>query len=592
MKIRYLDGQRLYYAFLAGGSAVIQDKDTLNRINVFPVPDADTGTNLASTMRSIALGTKVSRSLRDTLRSIADAALLGARGNSGLIFAQFLHGLSREASNERRLTTLSFGELMARAVRHAYEAMLHPVEGTMLSVMRDWADSVFHYRQRTADFVELLSHSLRTARRSLRETPLKLSVLRRAHVVDAGAKGFVDFVEGVMDFVRAGRLRSLPQPGAEDLKSQPKVHSFKRGLSRRYCAEAVLPGPGLDLEKLRRTLEAYGDSAIVAGSEEKARFHIHTDKPADLFFELLGMGPAQHVKVDDMRRQMEAVRGRPHHLAIVTDSACDLPPEVLDKHRVHVLPFTLSFGERQFLDRLTILPQQFYRLLRDWPEHPATSLPSPSLIQSQLSFLADHYKSILAFSISSGLSGSCNALRQAAADFPAGKVRVIDTKTLSAGQGLIVLRAAEAAARGLGAEEIARLAEEWSRKTRLLVDVRTLRYMVRGGRVSPLKGFLAGLLNLKPIISLDENGKVVAWGKSIGRRANMEKILKMAAEEAGRRGLWNYAMVHALNQPRAELYAERLTPLLGRPPAFIQDIAPVIGVHNGVGVVAVCLMFV
>ncbi|MGB9006019.1 MAG: DAK2 domain-containing protein, partial [Candidatus Aminicenantales bacterium] len=175
MKIRYLDGQRLYYAFLAGGTAVIQDKDTLNRINVFPVPDADTGTNLASTMRSIALGTKVSRSLRDTLRSIADAALLGARGNSGLIFAQFLYGLSREASNERRLTTLSFGELMARAVRHAYEAILHPVEGTMLTVMRDWADSVFHYRQRTTDFVELLSHSLETARRSLRETPLKLS---------------------------------------------------------------------------------------------------------------------------------------------------------------------------------------------------------------------------------------------------------------------------------------------------------------------------------------------------------------------------------------------------------------------------------
>jgi len=591
MKIRYLNGKRLYYAFLAGGQAVIRDKEYLNRINVFPVPDADTGTNLASTMRSIASEAKAGGSLRDTLRSLADAALIGARGNSGLIFAQFVYGLSREASNERRLTTHSFGEMMARAVRHAYNAILHPVEGTMLSVMRDWADSVFHYRLKTADFVELLGHSLQTARRSLRETPLKLSVLARARVVDAGAKGFVDFVEGVMDFVRAGRLRSLPLPRAEDLKPQPKVHSFRRGLSRRYCAEAVLSGPGLDLERLRRSLQAYGDSAIVAGSEEKARFHVHTDRPADLFFELLGMGPAQHIKVDDMRRQMETVRGRPRRLAIVTDSACDLPPEVLDKHRVHLLPFTLSFGERQFLDRLTILPEQFYRLLRDWPEHPVTSLPSPSLVHSQLSFLADHYKSILVFSISSGLSGTCDALRQAAADFPAGKVRVIDTKTLSASQGLIVQRAAEAAARGLGAEEIGRLAEEWSRKTRILVDVQTLRYMVRGGRVSPLKGFLAKILNLKPIISLDENGKAVAWGKSIGRRANMEKILKMAAGEAGRRGLWNYAVVHALNRPRAEVYAERLTRLLGRPPAFIQDIAPVIGVHNGVGVVAVCLMF-
>ena len=591
MKIRYLNGKRLYYAFLAGGQAVIRDKEYLNRINVFPVPDADTGTNLASTMRSIASEAKAGGSLRDTLRSLADAALIGARGNSGLIFAQFVHGLSREAANERRLTTHSFGEMMARAVRHAYNAILHPVEGTMLSVMRDWADSVFHYRLKTADFVELLGHSLQTARRSLRDTPRKLSVLARARVVDAGAKGFVDFVEGVMDFIRAGRLRSLPQARPENHKALPKVHSFDRVLSRRYCAEAVLVGRDMDLDRLRRSLQAYGDSAIVAGSEEKARFHVHTDRPADLFFELQGIGRARHVKVDDMLRQMEAGRKRHSGPALVTDSACDLPAQAMDEHRIHVLPFTLSFGENEFLDKMTIQPEQFYRLLRERPEHPVTSLPSPSLIHSQLSFLADHYKSILVFSISSGLSGACNALRRAAADFPASKISIIDTKTLSAGQGLLVLRAAQAASQGVGHDEIVRLSEEWSRKTRLLVDIQTLRYMVRGGRVSALKGFLARLLNLKPIISLDESGKAVASGKSFGRRANMEKILKLTAEMTGRERLWNYAVVHALNRPRAEIYSRRLESLLGRPPAFIQDIAPVIGVHNGIGVVAVCLMF-
>jgi DegV family protein with EDD domain len=591
MKIRYLNGKRLYYAFLAGGQAVIRDKEYLNRINVFPVPDADTGTNLASTMSSIASEAKAGASLRDTLRSLADAALIGARGNSGLIFAQFVHGLSREAANERRLTTHSFGEMMARAVRHAYNAILHPVEGTMLSVMQDWADSVFHYRLKTADFVELLGHSLQTARRSLRDTPRKLSVLARARVVDAGAKGFVDFVEGVMDFIRAGHLRSLPLTRAENHKALPKVHSFDRGLSRRYCAEAILVGRDMDLDKLRRSLQAHGDSAIVAGSEEKVRFHVHTDRPADLFFELQGIGAARHIKVDDMLRQMEAGRKRRGGPALVTDSACDLPPQALDEHRIQVLPFTLSFGENEFLDKVTIQPEQFYRLLRERPEHPVTSLPSPTLVHSQLSFLADHYKSILVFSISSGLSGTCDALRRAAADFPASKISVIDTKTLSASQGLLVLRAAQAASRGVGHQEIVRLSEEWSRKTRILVDVQTLRYMVRGGRVSALKGFLARLLNLKPIISLDENGKAVAWGKSFGRRANMKKILKMAAGEADKQRLWNYAVVHALNRPRAEVYAERLSRLLGRPPAFIQDIAPVIGVHNGVGVVAVCLMF-
>jgi hypothetical protein len=310
MKIRYLNGKRLYYAFLAGGQAVMRDKEYLNRINVFPVPDADTGTNLASTMRPIATEAKPEGSLRDTLRSLADAALTGARGNSGLIFAQFVHGLSREASNEKHLTTLSFGEVMARAVRHAYNAILHPVEGTMLAVMRDWAESVFHYRLKTTDFVELLGHSLPTARRSLRDTPRKLSVLARAHVVDAGAKGFVDFVEGVMDFIRAGRLRSLPRQAArtENHRALPKVHSFTRGLSRRYCAEAVLVGRDMDLDRLRALMEEYGDSAIVAGSEEKARFHVHTDHPAELFSKLQGIGTVRQSKVDDMLRQKEAGR--------------------------------------------------------------------------------------------------------------------------------------------------------------------------------------------------------------------------------------------------------------------------------------------
>ncbi|MBM3296245.1 MAG: DegV family EDD domain-containing protein [Candidatus Aminicenantes bacterium] len=590
MKIRYLDGRRLHAAFLAGGEAVIQDRETLNRINVFPVPDADTGNNLASTMRSISLTTKPGRTLRETLRSIADAALMGARGNSGLIFAQFVQGISREAPDEPSFTTRSFGELAPRAVRHVQSSILNPVEGTMLTVMRDWAESLFHFRTRTSDFSELIHHSLEVARRSLRDTPKKLQVLARARVVDAGAKGFVDFVEGIHDFIRSGRLRRLVREAGETDAAPAKVHSFKEKADRRYCAEAILTGDGLDLERIRERLRAYGGSAIVAGSEEKARFHVHTDRPAELFFEMKDLGALGQVKVDDMKRQFQAAHARRSGTALVTDSACDLPPGFLEEHQVHLLPFTLSFGDTHFLDKLTITPEHFYRLLLSRPEHPTTSLPSPALARETLSFLAEHYDSVLVFSVSSGLSGSFEAVSKAAAEAGRGKARVVDTRTLSAAQGLIVMRAAEAAAAGAAAEDIARLAEEWRGRTRILVDVQTLRYMVRGGRVSPLKGLAARLLNLKPIVTLDENGKAAAWGKSFGRRANMDKIIRAAAEAAAGGTLWRYAVVHALNRPRAEEYARRLTGLLGRPPAFIQDIAPVIGVHNGIGAVAVCLM--
>jgi fatty acid kinase/fatty acid kinase fatty acid binding subunit len=591
MKIRYLNSRRLYLAFLAGGNAVIQDKDYLNRINVFPVPDADTGTNLAATMRSIAETAVVSRSLKTTLRSIADAALSGARGNSGLIFAQFLHSLSTEIENEQHLTVRTFAESVRRAAHSAHRAILHPVEGTMLTVMREWAEAVHQKAAKTADFVDLLHDSVLAAKQSLLDTPKKLSVLAKAGVVDAGAKGFVDFIEGVWHFTRDGELRDVSPPSAPSPEIPQKVHSFKEEITYRYCTEALLQGKDMDLEKVRAIMESYGDSAIVAGSEEKFRFHVHTNMPAELFSELKDVGSTIQIKVDDMRRQYEAGHNRKWPVAMVTDSACDLPPGFFDQYQIHVIPFNLSFGSAQYLDKLTIMPDQFYTLLRTRREHPQSSQAPVAVMQNLFSFLTTFYDSILVFSLSSGLSGAWNFSRQAAGMVTEKEISVIDTKTLSAAQGLIVMRAAEALGNGASHEEILRSSGDWIAKTKLLVDVATLKYFVRGGRISPMKGLVAKLLHLKPIITLDENGQGHTFGKSLGRRRNMKKILRIIGELAARKKVWRYAIVHAQNRSRAQAYAQKLEEMLGCPPAYIMDVSPVIGAHSGIGVVGVALMF-
>lgn len=590
MKIRYLNSRRLYYAFLAGGNAVIQDKDYLNRINVFPVPDADTGTNLAATMRSIAETAVVGKSLKGTFRSIADAALTGARGNSGLIFAQFLHSLSNEVHQDQYLTAKAFAEMVRRGVQAAHQAILHPVEGTMLTVMREWADAVHRKAAKTADFVELLHDSLLEAKRSLMETPKKLQVLAKAGVVDAGAKGFVDFIEGVWHFIRAGRLRYIAETAAPLPELPQKIHSFKNEITYRYCTEALLEGRNMDLEKVRNLVQSFGDSAIVAGSEEKLRFHVHTSVPADLFFQLKDIGSTVQIKVDDMRKQYEASYNRRSPIALVTDSACDLPQGFIDEHQIQVIPFNLSFGSSQFLDKLTITPTQFYALLKTRREHPQTSQAPVATMQNLFSFLSTFYDSILVFNISGGLSGALSFSRQAADKVTDKKITVIDTKTLSAAQGLIVMRAAEALSRGATHDEIVRLSEEWIGKTRVLVDIATLKYLVRGGRISPMKGLVARLLHLKPIITIDENGKGLPFGKSFGRKGNMKKILAMIAEMAAQGKIWRYAIVHAQNPVRAHVYSQRLEAMLGRPPAYVMDVSPVVGAHNGIGVVGVALM--
>ena len=202
---RVLNGKRFYYSFLAGAQRIFEHQKGINKINVFPVQDGDTGTNIASTMRSIIDTYIPTGSIKQTADAIADAALVGARGNSGIIFAQFIYGFSDRLENERdEITVSDFAAALKSAVSYSYEAISNPFEGTMITVMPEWAEAVDSLKDKFEDFNELILESLITAKRSLEETPKKLEVLAKAKVVDAGGKAFVHFLEGMTDFFRHG----------------------------------------------------------------------------------------------------------------------------------------------------------------------------------------------------------------------------------------------------------------------------------------------------------------------------------------------------------------------------------------------------
>jgi DegV family protein with EDD domain len=587
MKIRYLNGNRLYYAFLAGRNAVVKDQAYLNKINVFPVPDADTGTNLAATLRSIAEGMSAHVSFQQTLRSMADTALLGARGNSGIIFAQFLQGISTAVKNEVRISPRAFGEAVKEAIPHAYKSMASPVEGTMLTVMNDWADAVYSQRERFSDFTELFSYSLHAAKESLKRTPQKLKVLARAGVVDAGARGFVDFLEGIYQFMKIGRLRGMEQPGTPVPVTDFPVHVHKRVPRERYCTETLLTGEDLDLDRIRNGMLPFGSSVIVAGSESKARIHVHSNRPAEVFHHLLQLGTLTQAKVDDMYRQYEAVHARRYPTALLTDSACDLPADILDKYQIHLIPFHIHFGPNLFLDKLAILPDVFYSLLDTERQHPKTSQPSYQAVENAYAFLTEHYENVIAIHVSQGLTGVFGSSEKAAANFPDKHIHVLNSLHISASQGLIVLRAAEAVAAGNTFQDISAALPEWVSRTRILVDVFTMKYFVRGGRVSPLKGLLAKALHIKPIITVDAEGKSTGAGKSFSRRGSFKQIIRKISSDVEKNGLWKYAIVHALNPEKANAYAQELRKVLGQDPEFIMEVSPVIGAHSGIGTVAV-----
>jgi DegV family protein with EDD domain len=347
----------------------------------------------------------------------------------------------------------------------------------------------------------------------------------------------------------------------------------------------------MNFDKLRDEVIPFGSSAIVAGSEEKVRIHIHTDQPADLFFRLKDYGTIAQLKADDMLKQYEASNERRSNIALVTDSSCDLPQDIIDKYQIHVIPFNLSFGDNSFLDRVTITPEQFYTLLKTRQEHPKTSQPPLKTVQNLFSFLATHYESIISLNISQKLSGAFNVIQEASSVVQNKKINVINSKNLSVALGLIVLRTAEEIDKGTSHQELLKSIEEWISKTKILVDIQTLEYMVRGGRVSPAKGMIAKMLNLKPIVTLSLEGKAAASGKSFSRGANMKKIIRKIKDMAGKDKLWKYAIVHAQNRERADEYAEKIKTAIHRDPAYIMNISPVIGVHNGIGAVGIALMF-
>jgi len=526
MKIKYLDGRRLYLAFLAGGQAVIKDFAYLNKINVYPVPDGDTGTNLASTMKAIAEQARPSRSAKDSLNSIAEAALTGARGNSGLIFAQYIYGLSRELGNDLRISAVRFGESVKNAVRYAYSSTARPQEGTILTLIREWAEEIYQNRHRFSDFHELLHHSLDRAKQVLQETPKRLPALKKAGVVDAGAKGFVDFIEGVVNFIYHGSLKDVLNQEMPEIEFGEAPHQPKEDIPFRYCTEALLTGDNLDFNQIKNIVVKAGDSAITGGSETRVRFHVHTNEPEKLFEALKNLGTIVQPKVEDMKLQSEISFRPKSKIALVVDSSCDLPASLLEENQVVVIPLLLNIKDHVFLDKLTISPRRIYKMLAEEEIMPGSAQPSPKTIENWFSFLSSHYDSILVLTISSALSGFYNLVKAVAEKFPEKKIRIVDSRHISGSSGLIVERLLENWSDSQDVDELASQAEELVAKTEILVDIKTLKYLVKGGRVSPMKGLLAKLLNIKPIITINKLGQAVPCRQSFSRRQNFRKILQ------------------------------------------------------------------
>lgn len=589
-----IDGRRLYYTFIAGAKRILENQIELNKINVFPVRDGDTGTNLASTIRSVIESIHPNKSYKITADLIAEATLVNARGNSGIIFAQFMYGLSNETGNHSTISLDQFAVSIKKSVQYIYEAVANPVEGTMLTVIKEWADFIYTNRRIIPDFNQLLINSKSVLEKSLIETKSKLQVLAKANVVDAGAKGFVLFIEGIIDFILNSNIRHLLKSKTEIVLFSNLDDHVSEKINYRFCTEAILKNGSLSSRALTDILNNYGDSIVVAGSETTKRIHIHTDNPANLFYNLKDFGTITYQKADDMVRQSEVVYNRKWKIALVTDSTCDLSHELIDFYQIHLLPINIFFGDNHYLDKVTIQPEHFYKLLEQNGDFPKTAQVNEKAFVNLYSHLASHYDSIIAVHLTDKFSGtffnSQKAAQAISKEFNK-PISVINSKNISGALGLITLRIAQAIETGHSHDTIIEMANKWVADSRIYVSVKTLKYMVRGGRVSHFKGFVARILNINPIVSMDENGKSVVFGKTYNQKSNMEKVMQHVKTISTNKNIWNYIVLHANNHEGAQWYNEKMKSLTGKEPTSIVNISPVIGSNTGIGAVSIAFMF-
>jgi len=592
---KHLDKESLRLGFLAGARRVIASRKELDRINVFPVPDKDTGANLAATMSAVIRRlTRPHASVTSVGASITDGALSGAQGNAGVIVAQFLQGLSEGFSDAVHVSMERFVGALRHAAASARKALAQPREGTILTVISDVANHLSERVHSLPDFRSLIEEGVREARASLARTPEKLEVLRRAGVVDAGALGFVRFLEGIRDYWVDGRggggsMESEELSDSEDKEAGPTATAGH--VDFRYCTEASVVGQSIDRQAVIGALVQLGDSVVVAGSDTEIHAHAHSNMPAYVLEALEEFGEVRNPKVDDM---LAAIDGRltpseREGLVLVTDSACDLPSGTYVEHHIHVVPVRVAFGDDSLRDRVDITPRQFYARLQHDPAFPTTSQPTPSDFLATYRHLAATYEGILSVHLSANLSGTYQSALTAAstvAEETGVRISVIDSRSASVAEGLVAWSIARAIEAGCVLEACEAIGRAVASSLEVFVFVPTIEGFVRGGRLSPLKGWISNLLRLRPILTV-EDGKLVPGAKVLGVERAKRHSVGLAIRKAERMAEPVFSLSHTAAPELAESVERDLRKRFPSALFMISDTSPAIGVHAGPGGLAI-----
>jgi DAK2 domain fusion protein YloV len=307
LTINKIDGNTIKNMIISGANNLENNKHMVNSLNIFPVPDGDTGTNMSLTMTSAVkeINSLKEFEIHNVFEAAANGTLMGARGNSGVILSQIFRGLAKGVKKHDDLSVAAMADSFMEGSNTAYKAIMKPTEGTILTVIRETAEFAVKEKDKHADLIEFFELLIKKANEVLDKTPDLLPVLKNAGVVDAGGKGLICIFDGMLHALKTNSVLMLVEGASHGDDEQPMVQEYysTEDITFGYCTEFFIKTESIDLERYKDTLRDMGDSQVVVGGAGIVKVHIHTNNPGKVLEMALEHGELSKIKIDNMREQ-------------------------------------------------------------------------------------------------------------------------------------------------------------------------------------------------------------------------------------------------------------------------------------------------
>ena len=303
MKYDRINGHDFYNMVVNASNRLLEESDFVNALNVFPVPDGDTGTNMSMTFKAAVkeIENLNSESIGETSKKLAKGALMGARGNSGVILSQILRGISKGLEGKTSVDSVELANAFVEGSKAAYKAVMKPTEGTILSVIRAASEGAI--KSNKTDIVELLNEVVLEAKIMLDKTPDLLPALKKAKVVDSGGMGLYIILQGMHDALKDGIKAEIKDIAAGNSTGTNAQGTEEIDIKFGYCTEFIILGDASKAKAFQDEIEAFGDSMIVVGYDDVIKVHIHTNDPGLVLSKAVAVGELSKIKIDNMREE-------------------------------------------------------------------------------------------------------------------------------------------------------------------------------------------------------------------------------------------------------------------------------------------------